>query len=92
MKNLNSNYGKKLFNQSKQNATDVLITTSKRVIQETAEQTGHLIGNKIADIITRGPLQRAPKDRFTKRWKINKNNKKIKHITRKRQKIIDDLW
>ena len=35
-----------LINQS---ATDVLKITSKRVIQKTAEATGDLIGNKIAN-------------------------------------------
>ena len=35
------------------NLQDVLKTASKRAIQKTAEATGDLIGNKIADKITR---------------------------------------
>ena len=37
----------------KKPATDTLKTASKRVIQKTAEATDDLIGNKIADQITR---------------------------------------
>ena len=33
-------------------ATDAIHTASKRAIQKTAEATGDLIGNKIADKIT----------------------------------------
>ena len=36
----------------KKSATDAIKTTSKRAIQKTAEATGDLIGNKIADNIT----------------------------------------
>ena len=37
---------------AKQSATDALKTTSKRVIQKTAEAAGDLIDNKIANKIT----------------------------------------
>ena len=43
----------KLLDHAKQFATDALKTTSKRAIQEATEATGNLIGNKIADKITR---------------------------------------
>ena len=46
------NYGQKLFDSAKKSAVDVVKTTSKRAIQKTAEATGDLIGNKIADKIT----------------------------------------
>ena len=36
-KNLSGKYSQKLFNCAKQSATDALKTTSKRVIQKTAE-------------------------------------------------------
>ena len=42
----------KLIDHAKQSATDALKTTSKKVIQKTAEATGDLIGNKMADRIT----------------------------------------
>ena len=43
----------KNLNQVKQSTTDALKTTSKKVIQKTAEATGDLIGNKTADKITK---------------------------------------
>ena len=45
-------YGQKLFDSAKKSTTDVIKTASKRAIQETAETTGELISNKIADQIT----------------------------------------
>ena len=52
-KSLKSKYSKKLLDRTKQSATVVFKTSSKRVIQKTAGATGDLIGNKIADKITR---------------------------------------
>ena len=45
-------YGQKLLDHAKESATDVIKITSRRVILKTAEATGDLIGNKIADRIT----------------------------------------
>ena len=47
-KSLSGKYGKTLLDRAKQSAADILKTSSKRVIQKTAEATGDLIGNKIA--------------------------------------------
>ena len=52
-KNVSSKYSQKLLDHAKQSATDALKTSSKRVIQKTTEATSDLIGNKIADKITR---------------------------------------
>ena len=52
-KNVSSEYSQKLFDHAKQSATDALKTASKRKIQKPAEATGDLIGNKIADEISR---------------------------------------
>ena len=41
------------LDRTKQSATGSLKTAAKRAIQKTAEATGDLIGNKIADKITR---------------------------------------
>ena len=51
-KNLSSKYSQKLLDHAKQPATDAFNTASKRVIQKTAEATGYLILNKIANNIT----------------------------------------
>ena len=51
-KSLSNKYGQKLLNSAKQSTTDAIKTASKRAIQKTAESTGDLIGNTIADKIT----------------------------------------
>ena len=51
-KSLSNKYGQKLFDRAKTSTRDAIKTASKRVIQKTAEATGALIGNKIADKIT----------------------------------------
>ena len=50
---MSGKYSQKLQVHHKQSATDELRTTSKRVIQKTAEATGDLIGSKVADRITK---------------------------------------
>ena len=51
-KSLSNKYDQELLDSAEKSATDVIKTASKRVIQKTAEATGDLIGNKIADKIT----------------------------------------
>ena len=51
-KNLSNKYSKKLLDSAKKSTTDAIKIASKRAIQKTAEATGYLIGNKIADKIT----------------------------------------
>ena len=51
-KNMNNKYSQKLLDSAKKSATDAIKTTSKRAIQKTAEATGDLIYNKIANKIT----------------------------------------
>ena len=45
-------YAKKLMDTATKTGIDDAKTASKRVVQKTAEATGDLIGNKIADEIT----------------------------------------
>ena len=45
-------YGKKLMDDTRKTGIDAAKTASKQVVQKTAEATGDLIGNKIADRIT----------------------------------------
>ena len=52
-KNVSDKYSQKLTDHAKQSATVALKTTSKIVIQKTAEATGDLNGNKMADKITK---------------------------------------
>ena len=46
------NYGKKLLDTATKTERDSAKTASKGVVQKTAEATGDLIGNKIAEKIT----------------------------------------
>ena len=48
---LGDRYGKKLIDTATKTGIDAAKTASKRVVQKTAEATGDLIGNKIADKI-----------------------------------------
>ena len=77
-----------LIDQNK-SATDAIKTASKREIQKTAEATGDLIGNKIADKITS----------VSKKKSNNNNNDNVELATHKkrytspeeRQQIIDEF-
>ena len=51
-KNLSGKYSWKLLDYAKLSGADALKTASKRAIQNTEEETGDLIVNKIADKIT----------------------------------------
>ena len=51
-KSLSNKYGQKLLDSAKKSTTDAIKTASKIAIQKTAEGTGDLFGNKIADKIT----------------------------------------
>ena len=52
-KRLSNKYGQKLLDSAKKSTRDAIKTVSKRAIQKTAEAAGGLIGNKIADKITK---------------------------------------
>ena len=76
-KNVGNKYGKTLIDTATKTGIDAAKMASKRVVQKTAEATGDLIGNKIADKIT----------------SIGKPKEieEIYISPEKRQQIIDDL-
>ena len=74
-------YGKKLMDTPTKTGIDAAKTASKREVQKTAEATGDLIGNKIADKIT---SIGKPKEK-------EKETEEIYIPPEKRQQIIDDL-
>ena len=51
-KNVSNKYSRKIIDIAKKSATDAIKTASQRAIQKTAEATGYLVGNKIADKTT----------------------------------------
>ena len=78
-KSLSNKYGKKLLNNTKKSTTDPIKTASKRAIQKTAEATGDLIGNKIADKTTSVSKKSSNNN--------NNNNDDVKLITHKKRYI-----
>ena len=50
--NFNSKYGKKLTDTAIKTGKDFATTAGKKIVHKSAEATGDLIGNKIADKIT----------------------------------------
>ena len=89
-KSLSNKYGQKLLDSAKKSTADAIKTASKRAIQKTAEATGDLISNKIADKITS----------VSKKSNNNNNNNEDVEITahkkryispEERQQIINEL-
>ena len=88
-RNLNNKYGQNRVDSAKKSATDAFKIATKRAIQKTAEGTGDLVGNTIANKIT--SISEKP---TSKRHPNVVNNKlpKERHISpQERQKIIDEL-
>ena len=81
-KKFGNKYGKKLMDTATKTGIDPAKTTSKRIVQKTAEASGNLIGNKIADKIT---SVGKPKEKETKEVE------EIYIPPEKRHQIIDDL-
>ena len=78
-------YGKKLMDTATKTWIDATKTTSKKVVQKTAEATEDLIGNKMADKIT---SIGKPKEKEKEK---TKETEEIYIPPEKRQQIIDDL-
>ena len=78
---LGDRYGKKIYRYSTKTGIDAAKTASKRVVQKTAEATGDLISNKIADQITS----------IGKTKEKTNKSEEIYIPSEKRQQIINDL-
>ena len=88
-RNLSNKYGHKLVNTAKKSAADALKIASKREIQKTAEATGDLVGNKVADKITSISKKPASEPHLNA---ASNEMPKERHISpQERQKIIDEL-
>ena len=81
--------GKKLMDTATKTGIDVAKTTSKTVVQKTAETTGDLIGNKIADKINTVGKSKS-KQLKHEIYEINETEE-ICIPPEKRQQIINDL-
>ena len=87
-KNLSNKYSQKLLHSAKQSTADPIKTTSKRAIQKTAEATGDLIGNKIADKITsvskKSPTELHSIELHSKKDDANNEIEALKKISRRK--------
>ena len=88
-RDLNNKCGQKLVDSAKKSATDTFKIASKRAIQKTAEATGDLVGNTIANKIT--SISKKPTHEPHPNG-INNEIPKERHISpQERQKSIDEL-
>ena len=88
-RNLNNKNGQKFIDSAKKSATNAFKIAGKRAIQKTAEATGDLIGNKIADKITSYSKKPANESHSND---VSIEIPKERYISsQERQKIIDEL-
>ena len=88
-KTLNNKYGQKLVDTAKKSATDALKIAGKRAIQKTAEASGDLVGNFIADKIK--SISKKPASEPNSNAASNEIPKERYISPQERQKIIDEL-
>ena len=88
-RSLNNKYGKKLIDTAKKSATDELKIAGKRVVQKTAEVTGDLVGNTIANKIT--SISKKPASESHSNAANNEIPKERNIPPQEIQKIIDEL-
>ena len=81
-KSLSNKYVQKFLDSAKKSTTDAIKTAAKRAIQKTAEATGDLISNKIADILTS-----ASKKKSTKELSNNETKEGVEITTHKKRYI-----
>ena len=88
---ISNKYGKTLVDTAKKSATDAIKTASKRAIQKTAEATGDLVGNKVADEIT-SVSKKSTKKLPTIDEDAELTTRQKRYISlEERQQIIDEL-
>ena len=80
-------YGKKILDNSLSAGKDFAKIAGKKVLTKSAEATGDLIGNKIADRITKSTRNKAQKEDD----KIMEETQEILIPPEKREQIIRDL-
>ena len=86
-KNLSTKYGQNFPDSAKKSTTDAIKTASKRAIQKTAEATGDLISNKIADKIT-SVSKKALKELQNDEMEAPKKKKKDIYLQKKGNKLL----
>ena len=86
-RNIGNKYGKKILDNRLSAAKDLAKIAGKKVLTKSAEATGDLIGNKIADRITKSARNKEQKEDD----RIMEETQEIIIPPEKREKIIRDL-
>ena len=87
--NFNSKYGKKLTDTAIKTGIDFASTAGKKIVHKSAEATGDLIGNKIADKIT--IVSKKSHNEEIQSTEDNNEIRKERYISSKERQIIDEL-
>ena len=87
-KSMKKKYGQKILDNSLSAGKDFAKITGKKVLTKSAEATGHLIGNKIADRITKSTRN---KDQ-TEDDRIMEESQELIIPPEKREQIIKDFF
>ena len=88
--NFNSKYGRKLTDTAIKTGKDFATIAGKKIVHKSAEATGGLIGDKIADKIT-SASKKSHNEELQSDEVNNEMPKKIYISPKERQKIIDEL-
>ena len=86
-KSMKKKYGKKILDNSLSAGKDFAKIAGKKVLTKSAEATGDLIGNKIADRITKSARNKEQKEDD----RIMEETQEIINPPEKREQIIKDL-
>ena len=89
-KNMSNEYSQKILDAAKKSTADATKTVSKVAIQKTAEATGDLIGNEIADKII-SISKNYPKELQSQHEDEIEIPKERYISPEKRQQVIDEL-
>ena len=86
--NFNSKYGKKLTDTAIKTGKDFATIAGKKIVHKSAEATGDLIGNKIADMITAKPSKKSQMQKYSQMKLIMKYQKKDIFLLKKDKKLL----
>ena len=86
-KNMSNKYGRKILDKSIDAGKDFAKIAGKKVLHKSAEDTGEMIGNKVADRITRRSRNKVQKEDD----RIMEETQEIYIPPEKREQIIRDL-
>ena len=88
-KNFGDRYGKKLMDSATKTGKEFAKTAGKKVIHKSAEATGDLVGNKIADKIVSVGKPRSKKEKDQDN--VMEETQELMVPPEKRKQIINDL-